>query len=384
MQRLAGATYRRSDKASATVPQVLSDREAALRTDLPYQISGALRASPDIGDYASLRRAEAAPLYDQAFASSYLIDPNEVQQIMSQPSALAAYNQAAQNFGALGRRAPSLDDVMNGTAPLEFMDAVKRQLQKVYGKADTPMAPSGVVADKQALEALSGRFTNALRTGADPSYGRALDVSGDAIRMEKAFEAGKKLYGAPADKINEAMRGMSEDAQQGFRSGLAYAAQELSNAQRDTATQTLISRLIGSPQARQGLEAAGADPMMLRYAKDRAEKQLAFGNMLGGGSPTALNQAADDALQTDLQSAVNFAKNIPNAISDILLQGQYGKTADKASDILFNFDDPLGNQETLRRILEAERKLAALRGNTAAFGGAGGSAAASGLLGGSQ
>jgi len=384
LQRLAGATYRRSDKASATVPQVLSDRETALRTDLPSQISDALRASPDIGDYASMRRAQAQPLYDQAFASRLMVDPDEVQQIMAQPAAMAAYNQAAQNFGALGRRAPSLGDVMSGNAPLEFMDAVKRQLQKVYSKAETPMAPSGVVADRQALEALSGRFTNALRTGADPSYSKALDVSGDAIRMEKAFEAGKKLYGAPADKINDAMKGMTEDAQQGFRSGLAYAAQELANSQRDTATQTLISRLIGSPQARQGLEVAGADPLMLRLAKDRAEKQVAFGNSLGGGSPTALNQVADDALQTDLQAAVKFTKNIPNAISDILLQGQFGKNADRASDILFNFDDQLANQETLKRILEAERKLAALRGNTAAFGGAGGSAAASGLLGDSQ
>lgn len=246
------------------------------------------------------------------------------------------------------------------------------------------MAPSGVVADRQALEALSGRFTNALRTGADPSYSKALDVSGDAIRMEKAFEAGKKLYGAPADKINDAMKGMTEDAQQGFRSGLAYAAQSITNANRDVATQTLISKLLGNQQTRQGLEVAGADPLMLRLAKDRAEKQVAFGNSLGGGSPTALNQVADDALQTDLQAAVKFTKNIPNAISDILLQGQFGKNADRASDILFNFDDQLANQETLKRILEAERKLAALRGNTAAFGGAGGSAAASGLLGDSQ
>lgn len=381
LQRLSGAVYRRSDAASASVPQVLDDRSKALRSDLPEQISSALGAQPNIEDVIAARRAAARPLYEEAFSQPMVSQPADMANIMNQPASLAAYNQAAQNFGARGKQAPTLESVIFGNAPVDFMDEVKRQLQKVYGRAGTPNAPSGVVADREALETLANRYTSSLKASAPEAYTKALEKSGDAIRMEKAFEEGRKMYGKKSKDVIAKIKDMTPDEQEGFKAGLAAAAKELAGAQRDTATQTVVSNLIGSPQTRESLIAAGANRQAIEAANQRAARQVAFQNTLGGGSPTAPNAVNDAAMQSDLQRTINFTKNIPGAIVDMITQGTTGQRADKLSEILFNFADQAKNQEMLKKALEAERRYAAMQGNVAAYGGAAGSSATSGLLG---
>jgi hypothetical protein len=392
LQRLGGAVYRKSDEASATVPEVFTGRQQAMRQDIPRQIAESLMANPNIKSYIAQKEEAARPLFEQAYMISGMDQarnpiaqmPFNITQPLNQPAGTRAYTAAAEIFGNKGIQPPTFEEVTQGKAPLEFMNEVKKQLQVIYSKPSVENQASGIQADRASLEQLAGRFTGALKGVAPKEYEAALAQSGDAIRMRKAFDLGMESYGKKADEIREIMSMLTPDAAEGFRSGLARAAQDIAQGQNDTASQTLVNRLIGSPRIREGLEVAGANRQSLEAINENARKQTAFEVAMGGNSATALNRGADEALSGDMTNAVQFIKNPITSLGDIIRQGVTSRNADDMSRLLFNFDNPEANQVALKQILEAERRLAQLRSGSAAYGGAGGSALTGGLLGDSQ
>ncbi|KPK13920.1 MAG: hypothetical protein AMJ56_00240 [Anaerolineae bacterium SG8_19] len=156
-----------------------------------------------------IARNTNAPLYNRAYAhpDAQNIWDDSIGRILNTNEGKTALqwadNEARKAAVDAGRSAPrnpfQIDEQGNVTlrpgetgAPLEFLDWVKRGLNKVYAEqsssATGPRDPA-----RQSTQEITELFTNLLKDKV-PAYGDALSNAGKFIRGDNAFDAGTKFF----------------------------------------------------------------------------------------------------------------------------------------------------------------------------------------------
>lgn len=221
-------------------------------------------------------KAANKPLYDKAYRQGEAgIWHTGLEQLTLAPAMQQAIKDAAKtgaNKAAVeGVRPPRNPFVFNadgtmsmvpGIRPnLRFWDAVKQNLDDQYSAA-VRGGDKGHARDVQAIKTQLVDYLDA----AVPSYKQARGVAASFFGAENALDAGKAFMRRPGDNagVREALAQMSKPERELFGEG--FATQIIDDLRNVRDRQTITTRIMESPAARERFELAlgpkAADEMM--------------------------------------------------------------------------------------------------------------------------
>ncbi len=164
-------------------------------------------------------------LYDTAYGkNTNFKNKNIFKAIVGNDNLRESYNLARERFINMynGREAfkdaekfarlvpENVDDLVNSTrgVPLEFLDAVKRQVGDELWKAKTnaTKAPKRITEERKTLAI----WIDSLKKAVDgDEYKTVLKKTADQFEISEAEEIGKKLFGKAPSQMREAVGGMN-------------------------------------------------------------------------------------------------------------------------------------------------------------------------------
>ena len=363
LRSLGGAVARRSPQARAIARDVMEPR-ALGQID---RLQGAI--SRDFGDPTNvlersdmlLKQAQAnsRPLYNEAFqapgASS--VDAADILATPAGKTALARARTQMLN----DRKDPSAlgidindagEPVLSSVPSFETLDYVKKGFDDIANEGRTPFGTFQPNADQAAAASLSSNLRSRI-DAVNPAYAQARSAYAGPAAEREALKMGKAAIGQPAESISYTLKNMPAPRQEQYRLGaLSGLSERANNARFSTNPFDVVA---GSPEAQNRLRALFSENAARFIEQANLERQLAKSNsQIIGGSPTALNQQADQAfgLPTGATLAIDGASAMltgapPVATGARLLGGMSKdafklglgkKRADELAPILFSPD----------------------------------------------
>ncbi len=228
------------------------------------------------------RKSAAAPLYDEAYGSSLEITPN-LATLMKRPTMQKVLKKASV----------ILQDEGGGGSHVRLMDAAKRELDDMTGKA--------LRGGKRETARRLINMKNDLLREVDsqvPSYKQARDLFSSEAGMRDSASLGRSLFSSRIDLDDTAVaiEGMGAGDRQAFQIGAIRGL--IDKLEKTPETRNAAQKLIESPRQREILSMVfpDSDDMNRFLQTARAESQFSFTkNRIMGGSPTTprLEEAAD-------------------------------------------------------------------------------------------
>lgn len=393
LRSLAGSTVRKSPDARGIAEQTLIPRQRGQYDRLVGAIDrelGPIANVPQLSDdLIKKARADAGPLYDQAYSAPGASSV-DISGIIKTPIGQQGLQRAgARVQNQLGPDGQPVDPTSLGfdfndagetmltrTPSFQQLDQFKQGLDDVINAGYDPISRQYTPEAAQAID-LKNRLVSQIDS-VNPAYKDARAAYAGPAADRAALQQGKDALRLPPDAMNFQRQalGTSEQAQYGlgYRSGMAEQAGKTRYAANPWET------AYGTPQAQQKVGALfpeGADRFGRQYG---LESQMAqTNNAVMGGSPTAerligdanfdmgfLPTVAMDAATTGtpIMSATRLGAKF--AGSEL---GRIGakKKADALAPILFNAD-PAQNAAFIRELqktIKVQKKGKGMFGNRA-------------------
>lgn len=363
LRSLGGAVARRSPEARGIARNVMEPR-ALGQID---RLQGAI--SRDFGDPANvLERSDALlkqarknsqPLYNEAFQAPGASSVN-AEDILNTPAGKQALARARTQM-MNDRKDPSAlgidindagEPVLSRVPSFETLDYVKKGFDDIANEGRTPFGTFQPNADQAAAANLSSSLRSRIDE-VNPAYAQARAAYAGPASEREALQMGKAAIGQPAESIAYTLKNMPAPRQEQYRLGALSGLSERANNARFSANPFDV--VAGSPEAQKRLRELFSDRAARFISQANLERQLArSNNQIIGGSPTALNQQADQAfglptsatLAIDAGSAMltgappvaTGARLLGGVSKDALKLGLGKKRADELASILFNPD----------------------------------------------
>lgn len=310
LRSLGGAVARRSPVARNTARNVMEPR-ALGQID---RLQGALNR--DIGPTANIpqrsedliaqARANAAPLYAQAYenpgASS--VDLSGILKTdMGQRGLQNAGRRVSNRLDASGQpidpRSMGFDfndageTVIGKTPSFQTLDQFKKGLDDIIEGGWDPVKAS-YSPDAQAAIGLKNHLVSQMDQ-VNPDYAAARAAYAGPASQREALNLGQKGISQPSDQIGVQLNGLPPSQQEQYRLGALSALSQKANSARFGTNP--YETIYGSPEAQRRVQTLFPDANLGRFGRQyQLEGQMAQSrNQILGGSPTALNQRADQA-----------------------------------------------------------------------------------------
>lgn len=365
LRSLGGAVARRSPEARSIARNVMEPR-ALGQID---RLQGAI--SRDFGDPANvLERSDALlnqarknsqPLYNEAFQAPGASSVN-ADDILNTPAGKQALARARTQM-LNDRKDPSAlgidindagEPVLSRVPSFETFDYVKKGFDDIANEGRTPFGTFQPNADQAAAANLSSSLRSRIDE-VNPAYAQARAAYAGPASEREALQMGKAAIGQPAESIAYTLKNMPAPRQEQYRLGALSGLSERANNARFSANPFDV--VAGSPEAQKRLGALFSDRAARFINQANLERQLArSNNQIIGGSPTALNHQADQALAGGLPTSATLALDAGSAMltgappvatgarllggisKDAFKLGLGKKRADELAPILFNPD----------------------------------------------
>lgn len=309
LRSLAGATARRSPVARDTARNVMEPR-ALGQID---RLQGAL--SRDFGDPTNvLERSDAllkqaqtnsAPLYQEAFSAPGASSV-ETGDILGTPAGKQALARARTQM-LNDRKDPTalgidLNDagepVLTRVPSFETLDYVKKGFDDIANEGRTPFGTFQPNAEQSSAASLASDLRGRIDE-VNPAYGQARAEYAGPAGERQALTMGKADINKPAESVAYTLKNMPETRQGQYRLGQLSGISEQANRARYSANPYDV--VAGSPEAQKRLSVLFPENAARFIQQADLERQMAQSrNQILGGSPTALNQRADEAFDVPL------------------------------------------------------------------------------------
>lgn len=310
LRSLGGAVARRSPDARDLARNVMEPR-ALGQID---RLQGALNR--DIGPTANIpqrsedliqqARTQAAPLYAQAYenpgASSVDLS-GIIKTPMGQQGLQNAGRRVSNRLDANGQptdpRSMGFDfndageTTIGKTPSFQTLDQFKKGLDDIIEGGWDPVK-SSYSPDAQAAIGLKNHLVSQMDS-VNPDYAAARAAYAGPASQREALNLGQKGISQPADQIGVQLNGMAPPQQEQYRLGALSALSQKANSARLGTNP--YEAIYGSPEAQRRVQTLFPNANLGRFGRQyQLEGQMAQSrNQILGGSPTALNQRADQA-----------------------------------------------------------------------------------------
>lgn len=321
------ALARRQGATGPAAAAQLGERASGMRGRILDDYASAAGVIPEAaqGDIESLvqaGRAQAKPLFDQAFATPGPIWNSALATLAKRPVIKKAISDASTDLlnadvhpGVLGL--PSGLDEGQLLPTAQAWDLIKKNLgsaveRDTFGK----VVPDTVSRGNFNINASNRALTNALRS-AIPGYGAALDASGDYLTLQTAFQNGQKYILSPtftAKQMADQVAKMSPAELNAFKGGIAN--QLFNKAQNAQLHPSVFSR----PILRQKLQAVlGSDASDTFLNNMQAESDMArSGARMAPGTNSITSEvmnAGDEQNQNGMFAVFDALRGASHAVS---------------------------------------------------------------------
>lgn len=393
LRSLAGSTVRKSPDARGIAEQTLIPRQRGQYDRLIGAIDrdlGPIANVPQLSDdLIKKARADAGPLYDQAYSAPGASSV-DISGIIKTPIGQQGLQRAgARVQNQLGPDGQPIDPTSLGfdfndagetmltrTPSFQQLDQFKQGLDDVINAGYDPISRQYTPEAAQAID-LKNRLVSQIDS-VNPAYKDARAAYAGPAADRAALQQGKDALRLPPDAMNFQRQalGTSEQAQYGlgYRSGMAEQAGKTRYAVNPWET------AYGTPQAQQKVGALfpeGADRFGRQYG---LESQMAqTNNAVIGGSPTAERLISD--ANFDMGFLPTVALDAATTGTPLMSAGRLGakfaggelgrigakKKADALAPILFNAD-PAQNAAVIRELqktIKVQKRGKGMFGNRA-------------------
>lgn len=393
LRSLAGSTVRKSPDARGIAEQTLIPRQRGQYDRLIGAIDrdlGPIANVPQLSDdLIKKARADAGPLYDQAYSAPGASSV-DISGIIKTPIGQQGLQRAgARVQNQLGPDGQPIDPTSLGfdfndagetmltrTPSFQQLDQFKQGLDDVINAGYDPISRQYTPEAAQAID-LKNRLVSQIDS-VNPAYKDARAAYAGPAADRAALQQGKDALRLPPDAMNFQRQalGTSEQAQYGlgYRSGMAEQAGKTRYAANPWET------AYGTPQAQQKVGALfpeGADRFGRQYG---LESQMAqTNNAVIGGSPTAERLISDSNF--DLGFLPTAAMDVATTGTPMMTSARLGakfaggelgrigakKKADALAPILFNAD-PAQNAAVIRELqktIKVQKRGKGMFGNRA-------------------
>lgn len=393
LRSLAGSTVRKSPDARGIAEQTLIPRQRGQYDRLIGAIDrdlGPIANVPQLSDdLIKKARADAGPLYDQAYSAPGASSV-DISGIIKTPIGQQGLQRAgARVQNQLGPDGQPIDPtslgfdfndagetILTRTPSFQQLDQFKQGLDDVINAGYDPISRQYTPEAAQAID-LKNRLVSQIDS-VNPAYKDARAAYAGPAADRAALQQGKDALRLPPDAMNFQRQalGTSEQAQYGlgYRSGMAEQAGKVRYAANPWET------AYGTPQAQQKIGALfpeGADRFGRQYG---LESQMAqTNNAVIGGSPTAERLISD--ANFDMGFLPTVALDAATTGTPLMSAGRLGakfaggelgrigakKKADALAPILFNAD-PAQNAAVIRELqktIKVQKKGKGMFGNRA-------------------
>lgn len=309
-------------------------------------------------DLIAQRRANAQPLYDDAYNTPPIDDP-DIRATVKLPQFQQAYKRAQRIAKAEGTKLPALK--ANQPFSVQSLDYVKRGMDDlIESKMRTgKMGRTEARALKKRLSDMLERIDDAR-----PEYAAARKQFGSDSKAIDALEMGRQFSKTDGREVQRFVAGLSPGDRALYVQG---ALDDLSQAIRNRGDGLdVVSTVFGSDEKREALRALLGDNgfEVLAKAMGVEKKMLHTKRFTLGGSNTADKLAE----QVDLDSAGipqallhflrgNFAQGTQSLGSSVLLQRLQGVTEETANALAPKLIAGMnGDRKALAEVIAALRK----------------------------
>lgn len=224
-------------------------------------------------------RAQAAPLYDTAYATE-LRGTARLQELMGRPAARTALRQARQMARDEGV------DVTSRASNVRLMDYVQRALRDQEGTAAR--------AGNSNLARVRGRLRGSILQEVDrqvPEFAAARRIAADEFGNRDALELGNRVFTEVTPALRQQVNDMAASEREHFRIGVFQKVIDMLGRKVETANLVQDFR---KPKIREAMEIAFDNPALFReFQRTIGDERQMFETMRKAlqGSPTASRQA---------------------------------------------------------------------------------------------
>lgn len=309
LRALAGSVSRQPGASRAAMRSAVIDRQAG-QAD---RVTGAV--ARDLGAISNPRvvseellakaRAEAAPLYDEAYTVP-MAETDALKGVLGRIPAKAVENAKAlarlegRDPNALGVDVNAAGETIFTQKPsMQTLDYIKRGLDDVVEKyRDGTTGKLNLDTQGNAVNGVLRDFISEVDR-LNPAYKAARAAYAGPVRASAAMRKGASALNKSADDIMAETKGMSPFDLEHYRLGVRRSIANLMDGKTDGADK--IAALVNTPKKRKALqqvfgEGGGFDNFMATLG-DEAKAHETY-RAVATGSPTA-NRLADDALNND-------------------------------------------------------------------------------------
>ncbi|MCP5017608.1 MAG: hypothetical protein GY938_20405, partial [Ketobacter sp.] len=273
------------------------------------------------------RKSAAAPLYDEAYGAGLEITPN-LTTLLKRPTMQKVLKKASV----------ILKDEGGGSGHIRLMDAAKRELDDMTGKA--------LRGGKRETARRLINMKNDLLREVDsqvPSYKQARDLFSSEAGMRDSANLGRSLFRwspissrVDIDDIEVAVQNMGVGDRQAFQMGTIRGL--IDKLEKTPETRNAAQKLIESPRQREILSMVfpDSDDMNRFLQTARAESQFSFTkNRILGGSPTTprLEEAADLTREASVAAALRGGDTTGMAIQFLRSVGMGDVSEDTLEEV---------------------------------------------------
>jgi len=355
-QRLTDTTQSTPGVAKTQINDVLDTRQAGRNdrvTKATYdELGDAEEFLGDMDTQIQKKYAEAAPLYDKAYAVA--IEPTDaLSELLSRTASKKAYKEAARLADNEGRKIPSLDEIFpnDGTTPklgTQTLDEIKRGLDTLIER-NTDAVTGKVNSQGRSLTKLKNELLAEVDSQ-NPDYAAARANYAGNQSMENAAAQGRRFLRDDSDLTIKQLKSMTPSEQEFFRKGAAKSIRDRILSAQDGAD--AFRRVFGNEAMRERIRAVMPDDAAFKRFEQQMRRESDFAStraQVKGNSLTNERQIAGaEVLDKGVISALwNSAGKI---IRDF--KGTDGEKARKLASILVDADP-----QSIARLKKRAEKL---------------------------
>lgn len=340
VSRLGGSMYRAPGEASTTAYDALAARAEGQGKRVYNAFTGTYAPGRTVPDYyeaadalMTQRAADAAPLYDKAFARGTGVLDMRVDQFLADPIVRQGLKQGLeiQRLEALAAGKPfdpteyaitgfnEAGDPIMGTVPnFRLLDAAKRGLDNILEQYRNPVTGKLDLDSRgRAIEAVRKAYVAHLDT-LNPDYAAARAAWAGPSQALDAMALGRRIVTEDNRAITRMLDGMSPTEREFVQVGVIDAVRRALAKAPDAAD--AVKRIFGNDFKRESLQALFDDPAQFAAFQRRMEAEARFfrtQTSIMGNSLSAERGAADAA-----NGVANFGQSVGGGLALDLATGQ--------------------------------------------------------------
>lgn len=380
----AGRNTQRLGRTVETIPGAGSDRAHDFLQE--RQLGMPDRVGADIGQNLSgddfhktldelnqIRRANAAPLYDEAYAQPFVWNAT-IETLIDRPSTRQALGRARRIAEEEGRDPTGLGldldadgnvKINKTAASMQTLDYVKRGLDDVVEQWRDKTTGKLVLDEAgKAINQTRAQFVQSV-DALNPKYAEARAAWGGPTRTMEAAQLGRGYARGDAEVTLARFRELPPGDQDAFRLGVA---RELAGKVENTRDgHNAVSKIFGSKAQRSRLQALFPDAQSFaafEKAMKEEQRMALTRQVVTGNSQTGRIAAEQDDAGALAQSAMDFAGGGVKSVLFGLANRSIAKTrgineasADELSRMLFSADRA-EQAKALAEVRKRQRQIA--------------------------